>query len=357
VVKRLIIHCGLHKTGSTALQLALSSQAEALYAQNILYPAAGQLKLVGGGHHNIAWEINADRRFFDRYGTLDDLFKEISTFDGTVVLSSEDFESFLGARAKVDRLLAAFASCPAPPVFVIYLRNQLDYSESLFFENLGQGAPDPYAHALAATLESGQFRLNDWVFQFDYRKVLERLASAGATVMVRNFHALTGQSVITDFLQLIGCRQDTLTGETAATPSRRPELRAAIARFYGNGAGRSLNARLIAETIGERKIGTSEGARRRFRDKFPADNLALCAQYGLPADGLDYAKMPDVENRVQDRFSMERIFSERTRELMESMLDVLRPHQPAAAIERARQYFGVSGPAASSGPDAASPIH
>jgi hypothetical protein len=63
-MKKIYIHCGFHKTGSTAVQIALSQNAERLRTEGYLYAHTG---LVGDrmrqGHHNIAWELAGDRRF------------------------------------------------------------------------------------------------------------------------------------------------------------------------------------------------------------------------------------------------------------------------------------------------------
>src|SRR4051794_28655990 len=55
--RRILIHAGLHKTGTTALQEFLSSVTVKLREQNVLYPSAGRPAELPDAHHNIAWQL------------------------------------------------------------------------------------------------------------------------------------------------------------------------------------------------------------------------------------------------------------------------------------------------------------
>jgi hypothetical protein len=84
------IHCGLHKTGTTALQAFLRQNTEKLRDAGVLYPYAGCPDSCPAGHHNIAWQLSRDRRYNRGYGGMDALAKEIGDFGGDILLSSED---------------------------------------------------------------------------------------------------------------------------------------------------------------------------------------------------------------------------------------------------------------------------
>lgn len=49
-VMRLVLHIGNHKTGSTAIQTALSNSYKHLVSNGILYPKAGRAR---NAHHNL----------------------------------------------------------------------------------------------------------------------------------------------------------------------------------------------------------------------------------------------------------------------------------------------------------------
>jgi len=100
---RLYVHCGLHKTGSTALQSALRASEGALRQAGFLYPYAGSLDQPGRinpeayahAHRNIGFEIDQHWLFRPRYGALSDLENEIKAFSGHVIISVEGLESVL----------------------------------------------------------------------------------------------------------------------------------------------------------------------------------------------------------------------------------------------------------------------
>lgn len=91
--RRLFIHAGLHKTGTTALQCALALNPNWITDHEYRFPLSG--RPYGAGHHNIAWELSHDRRFRAEYGAISDLIAEIRHGDYNVILSSEDFTGAL----------------------------------------------------------------------------------------------------------------------------------------------------------------------------------------------------------------------------------------------------------------------
>ncbi|NBW61199.1 MAG: hypothetical protein EBR31_05685, partial [Methylophilaceae bacterium] len=94
-MKKIFIHSGLHKTGTTALQAMLFKNRKNLSVQDFYYPSSG-IPRNFYGHHNIAWQISRDRRFRSEFGDLRALLKEIGGIGKSkIVLSSEDFECSL----------------------------------------------------------------------------------------------------------------------------------------------------------------------------------------------------------------------------------------------------------------------
>src|SRR5438477_7032289 len=135
--RRVLLHVGLHKTGTTALQQFLSATAQEFRAQGLLYPISGRPANSPEGHHNIAWQMGGDRRFRSSAGTLDDVASEISSFPGDAILSSEDFETILGVPDRFLPLLEHPLLKEHAFTIVLWVRDQASYLESLFFEMLG----------------------------------------------------------------------------------------------------------------------------------------------------------------------------------------------------------------------------
>jgi len=166
-----LLHVGLHKTGTTALQRFLSSAAEELQAQGMLYPTLGRAADAPDAQHNIAWQLGGDRRFRSSRGALNDVAAEISSFPGDAIISSEDFESILGTPARFMPMLKHPLLKEHAFTLVFWVRDQASYLESLFFEMLRHRMAQEAVRFGESALAYGQIRHDDWTFHFDYASV------------------------------------------------------------------------------------------------------------------------------------------------------------------------------------------
>jgi hypothetical protein len=200
----LIVHCGLHKTGTTALQDFLAAHDGALRARGVLYPKTGRSPGLNG-HHHLSWQMSRDRRYDPRHGSLDTLFAEIDGFGGTVVVSSEDFESLLTEPRRWSPLLTRAAAAGWDVAPVIYLRDPLRYLESVYLEQIKHGCGDEFDAVRKEAMTSGQWRFNEWVFHFDYSKLMRDWTAAGLPpAQWRCYDQLNGASIIDDFMSVLG---------------------------------------------------------------------------------------------------------------------------------------------------------
>lgn len=286
----LFVHCGLHKTGTSALQWVLGTHAERLKAAGLLVPRSGRGAVIG--HHNIAWELGRDRRFNPLAGGLQALGAEIRGFAGDVIVSSEDFESLLPNPAALAPLAGLAREAGHEVTFVVYLRSQASYLASLYRQCLKEGFGEEYAAFVEEALEDGMVRRKEWRFQFDFARALEGPASLeGAQVMVRNHHALAGGSAITDFLAAVGAPPDAIPAEHlhARANEREPPL-ANLTRFYRNRMQRELagpeQAAIAAMAAHVPAADNPPWVEARLRAAFAASNARVCRRFGAPERGL-----------------------------------------------------------------------
>lgn len=159
--RRLILHVGPHKTGSTALQLMLVALRDSLAQRGILYPKAGQIYF---GHHRIVDFCNGQPSEF----RPEDLRAEAAG-STTVLLSSENFV-VPGAPA-LGRLAQLFPH--AEVLVVYYLRRLVDLWPSHWQEMVKHGQSMPFPEYLAQAAmgwpETGYGALN----QIDQLQKLE----------------------------------------------------------------------------------------------------------------------------------------------------------------------------------------
>lgn len=214
--KKCFIHVGIHKTATTTIQRFLTSNAEHLARLALYVPRTGRIDPLSG-NHNLAWELNNDPRFNKAYGSFDDLKKELQdvrTHD--VVLSSEDFEHIYYQDSKKKFLFDFFTSLGFDIQIVVFLRNQVDYANSLFSTLLLFGLNSSFEQYLAEIISKNcyyetNYKTQDgstckWRFCFDYHKFLTSWSEQfGDNIICRSFDAERGLGRIEDrFLACLG---------------------------------------------------------------------------------------------------------------------------------------------------------
>lgn len=307
--RRLIVHAGLHKTGTTALQLFLESAADELREHGILYPRSGR---IFAAHHNIAWQVTRDRQFVPPVGTIDDLAAEAAQFGGDVIVSSEELERVI---EEPDR----FLPLTGHPVFrdyeltlVVYVRSQTSYLESLYMEVLADGVTMEELSSLAQkVLRDRQLNMGDWAFRFDYARIYEKWSSCGmANLIVRNYHQMSGGSTISDFCSIVCPGLNGVTQGSALRKNRRPVLHNSLLRFYKNRVGRPLRPgekkaiERISNMLQGRTVTLSNELRLALNEAFATENRALCAAARMPEAGLT-----STEPAPGGAVALEKVFS------------------------------------------------
>lgn len=303
--RRLLVHAGLHKTGTTAIQEYLAPLASALRARGVLYPAAGRPGGALVGHHNIAWQLAGDRRFRARHGDLDAVAGEIADFDGDAVVSSEDFETALCEPRRLLPLLRHAALAEHDVTVLVYLRDQASYLESLFFEMLHHGLAEEPARLCETVLRHGELRHADWSFLFDPARLLDEWAAlAPARLVLRGY---APGAAVTDLLGLLGCAA--LAGE-AATERRGHDRQTLAESFAQFCAARQHWARADADphlqpvlqaALGGRAAGVSAEQRAALIRRFAAGNRRIAQAAGFAPGLLEIAPRPPAGALALDR--------------------------------------------------------
>jgi len=252
--RRLWLHAGLHKTGTTSLQAFLTLHRDALTQHGLLYVRAGTNQYLNG-NHNVAWELTGDRRFELDTGTVAEAVQEIADFQGDAILSSEDFESILHRPKAFDPLLRHPLLRGHQVTILVYVRNQAEYLASVFRENRDYHGIDwSVSEYLDRVLKDGRIPVRDWVFQFDLRAIAKAWPYHGAKLVVRNYHKLAGGSSVNDFLAVVA---------PGIPPGENPRLNVAPTRL---------------------RLRDQDAA--RLMERFAADNRRVCKAMGIEPDGL-----------------------------------------------------------------------
>jgi hypothetical protein len=103
-MKKLVLHVGFHKTGTTALQYTLSSNRQALLEQGVIYPKTRRFR----AHHEFAWSIGDRGWGWKELGGVkagpkpaERLFKLLQKSDLDAVVSSEFLSELSKDQIKV----------------------------------------------------------------------------------------------------------------------------------------------------------------------------------------------------------------------------------------------------------------
>jgi hypothetical protein len=291
-VKNLVLHIGVAKTGSTALQMFLHGQRELLARHGFHYPATRE---AGNGHMDFAKTfVHAPPVTMAMPADPDEvrrcMLAELEPVAGTVLISSEVF-------ARAENPVEVRAWFPAVPAQVIcYLRRQDRRAES------------QYNQLVKLKGETASFReFLPRIGLLDYRKLLDPWAEAfgpdAIVVRVYDRDRLPGRSIVPDFLRLIGVPPPPDVDATAGNPN--PSLTPAGLALF-----RRLNAAPGGMSDADRRrflaqpgIATAKAApacfdpaeRRAFLAGFADSNAHVARLYAGRPDGVLFDDEPSDE--------------------------------------------------------------
>ncbi|MEN9693570.1 MAG: hypothetical protein RLZZ330_1214 [Actinomycetota bacterium] len=99
VAKRLVIHAGFLKTGTTALQASMNIKQKALLEQGVFYPKVVDPRIAVEADHHFAalaligkpegWRSEESENDFEPISTWENLCKQLNSYSGTSIFSSE----------------------------------------------------------------------------------------------------------------------------------------------------------------------------------------------------------------------------------------------------------------------------
>ena len=289
-MRKCFLHIGTHRTATTSIQRLLDGHPQELELDGFLYPLVGRPEDAPAGHHNLAWQISGDRRFRPDFGTQEALLREIANTSRNIILSSEDFTCSAYSREQFESFIAAIEQLGIRVNVIFFLRNQIEYAESLYAILLLFGFTRPFSAFCDEILTAGEVRWRKWIFPFRYDKFLGDLESrASVEIMARSYDRPAAGSVVLEFLAAVGLPPRRYIGSELPHDNRRPDLGDCIRRYWRNRAGYSLDDRDLESLLGPSRLSKpdwptmSPALRARFAATFAAPNYDLCKKFRVPA--------------------------------------------------------------------------
>lgn len=241
--RRVFVHIGRNKTGSTAIQSALSKRRSALRDAGYDFPGAGL------DHGAIVYALSptamarlaeADRE--KRMADAAALRASVDEHDRHVIISSEGLGNVHPRRLK--EWLGEIE-----PTIVVYIREQVEYLAS------------SYQQVIKGDLETCSFDEYASRFTVDYEKILANWEAVfgrdNLIVRVYGKSAMTGGDVVTDFLEVVGISD--VDKFKIDEPNTNPSIRGAMleAKRAINGCGFSFQEMIQGTYRALLEIGNS----------------------------------------------------------------------------------------------------
>ncbi|WP_444903962.1 hypothetical protein ACJJIU_01540 [Microbulbifer sp. CnH-101-E] len=186
-MKKLILHVGLEKTGTSFLQQVFHLNKELLSSRGILYPKTG---LEGSHHYWLAKGLgfhfqNEELDPLRLNGVVDQFFHEVSSSNSEKILvSSEHFDFNLSKKlcSNLREVLKDFEVC-----VILFLRNQIDYAQSLYMEHLKWGGVESFREFL------------DFSNKFNFYEKVRMWKDSGFDVRVSDYDR-SKKDILSEFL-------------------------------------------------------------------------------------------------------------------------------------------------------------
>lgn len=279
-MRRCVIHAGTHKTGTTAIQSALTLQLERRTSRGFAYPRIGGQ----AAHHSIAFSMFDPKRMAAYGGAgVHELIDAMRDCSADVVLSSEEFiHAIHYAPDAFQHFLDLIGPMFSKVVIVVYLRSQADYLQSAYFERVKAGISADFLSYVSARLTD-----NLGEFPLDYGLLIdELLALKGAEIVISDYNS---GSAVEDFFKLCGIE----TGSIASLERKneRSDFKRCLTQFYENIHRRRANAselgviEAVAARYKDNRPQLSSLCKRGIVSRFAQGNRRVSAAYHL--EGLD----------------------------------------------------------------------
>ncbi len=216
----LLLHVGLHKTGTTALQVALADARSDLAAHDVRYPGSGTFQhraILAGADRKYGWQNNGAREVPKKY--WNDLVQQ-ARFDGRTIVSSEFLDDVDPdtARRMIDEL-----GGPQRVRVVVTLRSIGAILPSAWQQRLKAGNTSAYNQFLKMVFAEQQTpKAQRFWYRHDQVAQVQRWADL---VGVDRTYAVVipdgdRRAIFTAFEALLGLPDGLLAGRTIAIQNR-----------------------------------------------------------------------------------------------------------------------------------------
>lgn len=310
--KRVYIHAGLHKTGTSSIQVELTRARHLLEQRDFLYPVAGMPAWAPYGHHLLPWSLVESQELIpsvsghhpgdfqddDREAIWAELRREIERSDlSNVILSSEEFDIL--DRAALHRLAARLDGFDIVPI--LFLRNLGDLVESGYRTAV---LISGYLDGIALYADHQRTRSDYFQLLQDWKDV-----SSNGELFVASYddEHLRGD-VVLSFLRLVGLSADAIEPVRLSKQNESaPAFVVEIVRFLRSLGAREEDVARWIKTLGglpyregvnERYAFLDNALRGELDSRYMRELDLIRSDSALADQVLGRLMIPEVPSRV-----------------------------------------------------------
>lgn len=276
----IVLHIGTPKTGTTAIQHALSENEDVLARENIQFLKAGRHRAAHNDLANAISRHGTDHKFRDAFGDELVEFEQVGG-DRKALISSEIFsliapKKFRQSLPQLDRF---------PMTIVVYLRRQDQYVEAFYKQRLKNGRTVvPFGEFLESRvcrrITNYASLLDDWARAYPKAKLLPRIYDRA------NF---VDGDIVADFASILGLGKEDLGGgkvEVNLSPSKEViDILLALAPHFEGPELRTIFRAAKAQDL--------DGFSAKGDLFTPSERREYCAQFGQENETLRAIFFPD----------------------------------------------------------------
>jgi len=277
IKKKIYIHIGFGKTGTSAIQSLFSNRRVALLEQGFLYPETG---LQGDVHHALA-PLGADTISKSTRTLYDQLLKEMADSKADKVIISTEHFTFV-KPTYVEDIKSMLAGFEIKIVFYVRTQESLIQSAFLQWQKVGddyQGGVELFFRKHKAGFDFMK-RIAPWANCFGEESIIARLYE----------RTLIGDDVCRDIALVLGIEGLEFGVRKKENISLRPEFSALVNLMDNTGVSREDRTKIINELLrlSEYFDATKKGSlissdlRKEISNFYRKSNLEFAAKYLEP---------------------------------------------------------------------------
>lgn len=204
--KKIFLHIGIGKTGTTSIQKMFFESRKKLLKDQTLYPLTG---ISHYGHHNLA-KLGDENISTETLFLYNQLLHEIETSCANkIVISSENF---IFMKPNYIKKIAETLNCFDVKV-VVYVREQISLFESTYMEWLKAGKPHQNSVETFFSLHKNSFnfmaKIQPWIDAFGIQNISARLFNK----------KIIGENVCNDILNVMNISKEIVNIENDSNQS------------------------------------------------------------------------------------------------------------------------------------------